>query len=147
MIKPCYINILISLLMVFSMQTQANTPSNKILAHLKITIDDQPVIIALFDNPASQQLLNQLPLSLELSDFAGVEKIAYLSKKLETQEVPQAKMIASDFTYYAPWGNLAIFYKGYGQANGVYALGIIESGKEQLASLNQTITITLERIN
>lgn len=55
--------------------------------------------------------------------------------------------ISSDFTYYAPWGNLATFYKSYGQADGVYALGRIQEGREQLAQLRQNITVTLEYID
>ncbi|AWM81529.1 hypothetical protein DKL61_14945 [Gammaproteobacteria bacterium ESL0073] len=147
MIKLCHQKLLSSLLMVFCMHSYANTPSTKTLAHIKMTINQQPVIIALFDNSASRQLLNQLPLSLALSDFARTEKIAYLPNKLILQETPLAKTTQSDFTYYAPWGNLALFYKGYGQANGVYALGTIESGKEQLATLKQNITVTLERMD
>ncbi|WP_081298542.1 cyclophilin-like fold protein [Gilliamella sp. wkB108] len=129
------------------MQVYANNNSTKIIAHIKLTLDNQPIIIELFDNSASRQLLKQLPLSLTLSDFAGEEKIAYLPNKLILQDTPKASTIPSDFTYYAPWGNLAIFYKGYGQAEGVYALGRIKDGKELLAQLKQNTTVTLEYID
>ncbi|OCG22179.1 hypothetical protein A9G11_07285 [Gilliamella sp. wkB108] len=147
MIKLCYNLLIINILMVFFMQVYANNNSTKIIAHIKLTLDNQPIIIELFDNSASRQLLKQLPLSLTLSDFAGEEKIAYLPNKLILQDTPKASTIPSDFTYYAPWGNLAIFYKGYGQAEGVYALGRIKDGKELLAQLKQNTTVTLEYID
>ncbi|OCG01495.1 hypothetical protein A9G12_02825 [Gilliamella sp. wkB112] len=129
------------------MQVHADNNSTKIIAHIKITVDNQPVIIELFDNAASRQLLKQLPLTLELSDFAGEEKIAYLPNKLILQDTPKANTIPSDFTYYVPWGNLAIFYKDYGQADGVYALGRIKEGKQLLAQLRRNTTVTLEYID
>ena len=47
-----------------------------------------------------------------------------------------------DITYYAPWGNLAIFYKDFGYAKGLVKLGSFDSGIEALkvgGSLKATI--------
>ena len=47
-----------------------------------------------------------------------------------------------DITYYAPWGNLAIFYRGFRYSPGLIRLGRIESGIEAFGvsgSLNVTI--------
>lgn len=147
MIKQRIHYILTLFMMVFMMPIQADPLLAKPLAHIKMVTGSQVVVIALFDTPASQQLLDQLPLSLELSDFAGSEKIAYLPQKLILGTTPQAKTTKSDFTYYAPWGNLAIFYRGYGQDNGVYALGAITEGKEYIANIRQNTTVTLTRID
>ena len=37
-----------------------------------------------------------------------------------------------DITYYAPWGNLAIFYRDQPYARGLVSLGRIESGIDAL---------------
>jgi hypothetical protein len=50
-----------------------------------------------------------------------------------------------DITYYAPWGNLAIFYQGSGYANGLVKLGSIESGVEALANQQGSFTATIDR--
>lgn len=147
MIKSRFTLLFINLLMVFFMQAHANTSTTKIFAQIKMTVDNQSIMIELYDNFASQQLLNQLPLTLQLTDFAGAEKIANLPQKLILQDTPLANTIQSDFTYYAPWDNLAIFYKGYGKADGVYALGTIKTGKEQLAHLKQNTRVILERMD
>lgn len=146
MIKSHYLLGLLGIIMLSFTQVQADTSSPHVLARIQFTLNNQPVVVALYDNAASQQLLKQLPLTLELSDFANEEKIATLPTPLTTQGVQLAKLQKSDFTYYAPWGNLAIFYKGYGQAQGVYALGIIESGKEQLLQLKGNTQISLVQI-
>ena len=50
-----------------------------------------------------------------------------------------------DITYYAPWGNLAIFYKDFGYSRGLVILGKIDSGLEALivpGSLRVTIELS-----
>ena len=49
---------------------------------------------------------------------------------------------AGDIAYYAPWGNLAIFYKDVGYSRGLVKLGTIESSAkafERPGSLHVTI--------
>lgn len=129
-----------------SFSTFSHAASNSSLAKIKIVIAQQQIIVNLLDTPASQQLLLQLPLTLNFSDYVGAEKIAYLPKKLVTQGMVSAVNIAGDFTYYAPWGNLAIFYRSEGHDGNLYTLGHIESGKEVLASLTQNFTATISRV-
>ncbi|CAB3883781.1 MULTISPECIES: cyclophilin-like fold protein [Achromobacter] len=78
------------------------------------------------DNAAARDFLAQLPLTLDLQDYAATEKIAQLPTKLSTAGA-SAGMTPSigDITYYAPWGNLAIFYKGFGHSAGLVKLGRI----------------------
>ena len=48
-----------------------------------------------------------------------------------------------DITYYAPWGNLAIFYKDFGYAKGLAKLGRIDSGIEAF-SVPGSLKVTIE---
>lgn len=117
---------------------------------MKIRIDiegsTQPVLVTLTASQASQDLIQQLPLSLTLKDYASTEKIANLSQKLSTQGAAKGYAGQSgDLTYYAPWGNLAFFYQDSdaGYANGLIFLGKIDSlPKEfsQKAQLNILIS-------
>lgn len=111
---------------------------------VRIIFHQQEVIVELFDNPASRDFLSLLPLTLEFSDYAGVEKITYLPRRLITEGTPTPHDAAGDFTYYAPWGNLAVFYKGFGNDGQLYVLGRIESGKEKLAAMPRTFTARVE---
>lgn len=77
-------------------------------------------------SPATQDLMKQLPLTLEFTDYAGTEKIAYPPQKLSSHgSSKQYAGRSGDITYYAPWGNLAIFYKDseVGSADGLIYLG------------------------
>lgn len=93
---------------------------------INVTINGQVLSATLEDNAAARDFLGLLPLTLDLEDYASTEKIAQLPKKLSTAGEP-AGMTPSigDITYYAPWGNLAIFYKGFGHAAGLVKLGHI----------------------
>ncbi|PAK42882.1 cyclophilin-like fold protein, partial [Priestia megaterium] len=52
-----------------------------------------------------------------------------------------------DFAYYAPWGNIAIFYKGFEKAtNNLVILGQIESGKENLENIDDDFTVNIEKV-
>ena len=129
-------------------------PSNQVtnspvdVTRIKIKIKNQEVIVRLYDNPTSQDLLTMLPLTLTFKDYADTEKISYLPQKLTTRESEFDNGRIDDFTYFSPWGNLAIFYKGKQQGgNGLIILGTIESGKEILAEQTSDFTAILERIN
>ncbi len=74
-----------------------------------------------------------LPLTLTLQDYAAAEKISYLPRKLSTESAPPGSdPSARDITYYAPWGNLALFYRDAGFAHGFIRLGAPESGVDVL---------------
>ena len=45
---------------------------------------------------------------------------------------PGSTPSARDLSYYAPWGNLAFFRKGFRYSEGLIALGKIDSGFEAL---------------
>lgn len=99
-------------------------------------------VVKICDHRASRELVSRLPMTLDFRDYAGKEKIAYLSNKLAPDG--PGPLAAGDFAYYEPWGNLAIFYQGNGNAgNGLIILGIIESGKEALAAMDTDFTMTL----
>ena len=100
---------------------------------LQLTMDGQVLSATLGDNPAARDFLALLPLTLDLEDYASTEKIAQLPKKLSTTGTP-AGMTPSlgDITYYAPWGNVAIFYRNSGYAKGLVKLGRIEGNVQML---------------
>ncbi|KFZ38557.1 hypothetical protein HR45_03800 [Shewanella mangrovi] len=101
---------------------------------MKIAIDiqGQTVTATLKANSeAVNDFVAQLPLSLTLTDYAATEKVADLPKRLSTKGEPAGTAAkAGDITYYAPWGNLAIFHKSFGHASGLVKLGTLDSGVE-----------------
>ena len=110
-----------------------------------IMIGDSEIPATLNDNPTTNDFISLLPLELKLDDYASTEKISYLPRKLTTKDAPKGfDPSVGDITYYAPWGNLAIFYKDFGHANGLIYLGKIEKDIEILktsGSLNVRIEL------
>jgi hypothetical protein len=51
-----------------------------------------------------------------------------------------------DITYYAPWGNLAIFYEGGEYSRGLVRLGRIDSDIEALAGSRGEVAVTVSRL-
>lgn len=111
---------------------------------IRIAFDDEEIVVALFDTPVSRDFVSLLPLEAEFEDYARTEKITILPRKLITQGGITGSSVEGDFTYYAPWGNLAVFYKGFGSGKNLYHLGRIESGKEKLAGMNRTFSARIE---
>ena len=115
-------------------------------ATIRIVFAHQTVIVEMLDTPASRDFMSLLPLTLKFSDFASTEKIATLPRRLDTQGSPTARETAGDFAYYAPWGNLAVFYQGAGSDGQLFVLGRILSGKDTLAAMQKNFTATIEKV-
>lgn len=100
---------------------------------IQIIIDVNIITGALEDNPTSREFIGLLPLNLKLEDYNATEKIPYLPKKLSSKGAsPGYDPKVGDITYYAPWGNLALFYKDFGYSEQLIKLGRITGGLEHL---------------
>jgi hypothetical protein len=96
---------------------------------IQVELDGIRMIAMLDDNATSRDFASLLPLTLPLDDYNGTEKISDLPKKLSTRGVPEGMTpVAGDIAYYAPWGNLAIFYKDFSYSRGLVKLGAFEAG-------------------
>ena len=104
---------------------------------VRILFEGGEAVGTLLDNPLAEAFLRLLPMEVEFSDFAGEEKIFYLPEKLPVCGTANADEQKGDFCYYAPWGNMAIFYKSYGHGQDLYVVGNLVSGKGKLAALKQ----------
>ena len=100
---------------------------------IRLTINGQSATATLDDNPTARDFLSMLPLALTLEDYASTEKIAYPPRKLSTQGAPAGiDPEIGDITYYAPWGNLALFYAAGKPSPGLVLLGRFDGSTEGL---------------
>ena len=100
-----------------------------------ITLGDQVITATLADSRAAQDFMALLPLTLTLEDYAGTEKISDLPKGLSTDGAPSGSDPAvGDIAYYAPWGNLAIYYRDFGYSSGLVILGRLDSDVDALSA-------------
>jgi hypothetical protein len=114
---------------------------------IRLIFDDEALTATLVDNAATRDFVAQLPLRLTMRDYAGTEKVSDLPKRLDTEGAPAGMdPDVGDLTYYAPWGNLAVFYRDFGYAEGLVGLGRIDSGVEKLASRRGDFAVRIERM-
>ncbi|HSH71689.1 MAG TPA: cyclophilin-like fold protein [Methylophilaceae bacterium] len=112
---------------------------------INIAVGDKTIQATLLNNPTAQDFISKLPLTLKLEDYNSTEKISDLPKKLTKKDAPGSMNPSrGDIAYYAPWGNLAIFYRDFSVSPGLIKLGVIDSGLETLevaGAINVTISV------
>lgn len=113
---------------------------------IRLTVDGTHVAATLADTAAARDFASLLPLTLTLEDYASTEKIAYLPRRLSTKGAPPgADALAGDIAYYAPWGNLALFYRSSSHATGLVTLGRIDANIDALRR-SGSLRVTMEQI-
>lgn len=126
--------------------TEGKIMSVKDKLKVNIILGDTILTATLDDNPTTRDLISLLPLSIELEDYASTEKITYLQRKLSIENALTGfNPDIGDITYYAPWGNIAIFYKDFGYASGLIKLGKIDDSVELLSATN-SINVRIELV-
>lgn len=113
---------------------------------IRLHVNSDIAIATLVDNATTRDFVALLPLTITLVDFAKVERIGDLPRKLSTVGAPIGMdPVAGDITYYAPWNNLTIF-----AGDNVYADGLVRMGKVAtgLAALQRPgpLKVRIERI-
>ncbi len=117
---------------------------------IKLTFNNNEVYAVITNSKAGNDFLSLLPMNLKIEDFNNTEKISYLKKKLNTQNEPDGiNPKAGDITYYAPWGNLAIFYKNFRYSNNLIYLGKFEniSDISKLSNIKGNFDMRIELAN
>ena len=117
------------LFLFFISDLSAEETGNNLSMKIRLVIGDNSATATLDDTAASRDFYNMLPMTLMLEDYASTEKIAYPERKLATTGAPEGyDPSAGDITYYAPWGNLALFYKDFSYSRGLIRLGEFDDG-------------------
>jgi hypothetical protein len=98
---------------------------------IRLSVAGQIATATLDDSASARGFAAQLPLTLTLTNYARIERIAVLPKKLPRSPAESSVPVrAGDLAYYAPWGNLAVFVEnGTGDyAGDLTRLGRVETG-------------------
>jgi hypothetical protein len=113
---------------------------------IRLNVNGEIATATLYDNATARDFAALLPMSLTLTDFAKVERIGDMPRKLSTADAPAGMdPVAGDITYYAPWNNLTIFAGDNVYARGLVRLGKVDTG---LAALQRPgpLKVGIERV-
>ena len=103
------------------------------------------VVCTLGASRAARDLLAQLPLALDISDYAGKEKTFSPPQKLDTSGAPLAAGKKGSLAYFAPWNNVVLFYGDGAPYPGLYELGECASGAEHIEKLRGRVTVSAQK--
>lgn len=112
---------------------------------IRLRANGATATVLLLENDAVTDFLSMLPVTLTFEDYNGIEKIATLPRALQTGgTLTSCDPNVGTFAYYAPWGNLSVFYQDFRESNGLVPLGTFESGLEAFAEFDGEFTVTIE---
>ncbi|HIT33846.1 MAG TPA: hypothetical protein IAC31_04355 [Candidatus Faecousia intestinigallinarum] len=113
------------------------------VASMRISVksEDYEVIYELNDSLAASQLYAQLPLTVEVEPFSNNEMTFY-PEALSVEDAPLSDGEPGSLSYYAPWGDVVMFYAPCTPNRSLYELGTVVSGEEHIANLSGTITVS-----
>lgn len=113
---------------------------------IRLHVNGEVATATLVDNATTRDFVALLPFSLVLTDFAKVERVGDMPRKLSTAGTPAGmKPVTGNFTYYAPLNHLAIFVGDNVYANGLVPMGQIDSGLHALQRPGP-LKVRIERI-
>lgn len=111
---------------------------------INIRVGNEVVTATLIDSKTTQDFISLLPLTLTLEDHANTEKVSDLPRRLSREDAPPGSdPSVGDIAYYAPWGNLAMYYNDFGYSNGLVILGKID-GDIKALNVPGSVEVTIE---
>ena len=99
---------------------------------VEFVCEDGVAVAVLNDTNSAKSFYEILPLKLDLKDYAGREKIAYLPERLNFAGDSSSDGKTGEIGYFSPWGNLVLYYKPQPYYEGVINLGKFESGFDEI---------------
>ena len=135
------------ILAVFMLFAGLNLAAGEKMQNLKIVLKSSngEAAAILDDTAAARSFAAQLPLTLNLEDYGGREKVAKLPKPLDIRGAPSGSDgKKGEISYFAPWNNFVIYYGYQPYYEGIVRLGVIEGDVNSVAKDGQ-IRIELAR--
>ncbi|MHD0316438.1 cyclophilin-like fold protein [Fusobacterium sp. THCT1E2] len=115
----------------------------EVIKTINMQIGNKNFTIKLFDNNAAQNLIIQLPLTLDMKELNGNEKYSYLPKKLPADSQNISEIKAGDLMLFGS-DCLVLFYKNFHTSYSYTKIGYIENITELTAALgNGNIKVKL----
>ncbi|MBO7370073.1 MAG: hypothetical protein J6U11_03385 [Campylobacter sp.] len=106
---------------------------------VEFSCENVRVVAVLNDTNAAKSFYENLPLTLNLKDYAGREKIADLPVRLNFTGDPSSDGKVGDLGYFSPCGNLVLFYKAQPYYDGLINLGKFESGFDEIIKCEKVL--------
>jgi hypothetical protein len=129
-----------------SPSTTRNDAKKETRMRIQITIGEQRFSASLSESAAAQDLVAQLPLTIDMIDHGQVEKTGPLPSPLSLDGQPDgADPDPGDLGYYAPGNDLVLYYGDQSHFPGIVILGRLDGDAAQrISDLDGPVTATVE---
>lgn len=113
---------------------------------IRIRIDGGETLQArLWDNPAARDLIDQLPLTLDFSDYGRQEVLAEPPGPLTMQGMPAGESApAGTIGWYAPGRSVVLYYANVGRFTGIVRIGAMDGDLSGLQGWDSVRPVTIE---
>lgn len=112
---------------------------------IRLVTGGSTIEAVLWDNPAARSLLDQLPVTLDFSDYGGQEVLAEPPLPLSTAGMPSGESApAGTIGYYAPADAVVLYYADVGRYPGIVRIGRMEGDLSSLIGWDEARAVTIE---
>lgn len=110
------------------------------------TINNQQYVHTIDEsNDGASAFREALPITVTFEDYGFTERIAYLEQKLKNFKAnPSCDPIRGDFTYYVPWGNLAVFIQDFRHSDNLLYISHLEPDLVDAIQKSQKSAVIIE---
>lgn len=126
---------------------QEQTEGSDTMARINIQVDNENFTGVLHDNESAHSLLERMPFTLNMEDYASQEKVASLPFTLTSSQTQTPATVNAGEIYLWSGNNLVLFYTTFSNSYSYVPIGYIEqvSGlQDALGSGNVTITFSVQ---
>ncbi|WP_240916979.1 cyclophilin-like fold protein [Nocardioides sp. HDW12B] len=113
---------------------------------ITLTIGAEQLSATLTPSAAAEDLLAQLPVTVDMEDHGGVEKTGRLPEPLSLEGQPEgADPSPGDLGYYAPGNDLVLYYGDQSFFPGIVVLGRLDGdAAERIGALSGSVSVVVE---
>jgi hypothetical protein len=121
------------------------TPGQEADMRIQITVGDQRFSATLATSAATRDLVDQLPVTIEMTDHGGVEKTGRLAAPLSLDGQPAgADPDVGHGGYYARGNDLVLYYGDQFYYDGIVLLGRLDGdAAERIAAFDGSVSVTV----
>lgn len=114
-----------------------------------IQFADQSITATIFDNPTAHDFLDQLPLTINMTDIPGQEYTGRLPRPVSAHGPSKNSHTSGDIAYWEPGNSLVFFYESnpdFGYT--IHQIGKFDSDASAFKALmGQPITVQIHKTN
>lgn len=117
------------------------TPEAESKMIIKVSDGTHSVVFVLNDTPVARSLYDQLPITVDVDNYGGNEKIFYPPTALSTSGGKEGECPEGTLAYFSPWKNVVMYYGAASRYPGLYIIGYATEGKDQIKNLSGTVQV------